>query len=487
MTRNSLQNATVAVIGDIMLDRYVTGDAVRLSPEAPVPVLSNTTTRAVLGGAGNVLANLRGLGVRVHLAGVVGDDADAGTLRAMMADIGADAAGLLVATDRPTIVKTRFMAGNHHLLRLDAEEARPVGDDVAARLIAQVQAALKNGARALILSDYGKGTLTPAVIAGVIDAAKASNVPVLVDPKGRDYSIYRGASIVTPNRKELAEATANMPNATDGDIVVAARHLIKTSGIDCVIATRSQDGMSVVRADGTPLHLRAQARAVFDVSGAGDTVIATIAAGLAAGMDLDDAAHLANRAAGIVVGKVGTAPIMMDELESGDAISDMIAPVCDNWDDAARIVEGWRAQGLKIGFTNGAFDILHPGHVTYLAQARSRCDRLVVALNCDDSIRRYKSKDRPINDESSRAQVLAALGAVDLVVIFGRTAEEDDKAELVIRRINPDVLVKGADYEGKHVDGADYVQSRGGVVWLAPVVAGKSTTAIVKKLQGQGS
>ncbi|HEY8189090.1 MAG TPA: D-glycero-beta-D-manno-heptose 1-phosphate adenylyltransferase, partial [Micavibrio sp.] len=286
-----------------------------------------------------------------------------------------------------------------------------------------------------------------------------------------------------------------LPAASDDEVAAAARALIQSSGIGSVVATRSQDGMTIMQGE-TPVHLRTEAREVFDVSGAGDTVIACIAAGLAAGASLHEAAIIANFAAGIVVGKIGTAPIRRDELLSAIDGGDL-APTMNNrnsnrahhacirsWDEAAEQVARWRARGLKIGFTNGAFDILHSGHVGYLNQARSRCDRLVVGLNCDDSIRRYKSPDRPINNEDSRARVLAALGCVDLVVIFGHTPEEKDTPLELIKKLTPDLLVKGADYTIDKVVGADYVLSTGGEVWLAPLEEGKSTTATIKKMKG---
>jgi D-beta-D-heptose 7-phosphate kinase/D-beta-D-heptose 1-phosphate adenosyltransferase len=488
-----MEGKSILLVGDIMLDRFVYGDVHRISPESPVPVLSVRREAPMLGGAGNVLANLHGLGIKASIITVTGRDEEAATLRAMVAACGANPETLLAMQDRPTTVKTRFIASNQQLLRADYERAHPVSGDAQEQIVTLATQAL-GSVQAVILCDYGKGVLSGSVIQKIIGAARKAGIPILVDPKGRDFSIYKGADIVTPNRKELSDATG-LPASSDDEVADAARALIRSSGIGAVIATRSQDGMTIMQGD-MPVHLGTEAREVFDVSGAGDTVIACIAAGLAAGANLREAAMIANYAAGIVVGKIGTAPIRRDELLSAldrrDAAlfrnnenfdSAHHARIC-GWDEAAEQVARWRARGLKIGFTNGAFDILHSGHVGYLNQARSRCDRLVVGLNCDDSIRRYKSPDRPINNEDSRARVLGALGCVDLVVIFGRTPEENDTPLELIKKLTPDLLVKGADYTVDKVAGADYVLSTGGEVWLAPLEEGKSTTATIQKMKG---
>lgn len=489
----------VLVVGDIMLDRFIYGDVHRISPESPIPVLSIKRETQMLGGSGNVLSNLTGLGVKTFVVGIVGNDAEGATIRTLMMERGCDTTTLLTAEDRPTTVKTRFLASNQQLLRTDYEQTTPVVEGLEQKIITLCEK-LISGVQAVILSDYGKGVLTKPVIQGVIRAAHKAGVPVLVDPKAKDFAVYKGADIVTPNKKELAEAV-DMPTGTDDEVIAAAQALIARSGIKAVVATRSQDGMTILK-DNIPIHLKTEALEVFDVSGAGDTVIATIAAGLAAGANLYEAAAIANFAAGIVVGKVGTAPIRREELitaiahgdkamvKKGDSaiLFDRVrqAPV-STWDEAAEQVARWRARGLKVGFTNGAFDILHSGHIGYLNQARSRCDRLVVGLNCDDSIRRYKSKDRPLNDEDSRARVIGALGSVDLVVVFGRMPEEKDTPLDLIKKLGPDLLVKGADYSIDQVVGAEYVLSIGGEVWLAPLEEGKSTTATIKKMKGEAA
>lgn len=488
----------VLVVGDIMLDHFVYGDVHRISPESPIPVLSIKRETRMLGGAGNVLSNLYGLGVKTHVVAVAGADEEAQALRDLVRERGADAEGILEAEDRPTTVKTRFLASSQQLLRTDYELIAPVAEGLENALIAKAVALIPH-VQAVVLSDYGKGVLTRGVITAVIRAAQKAGVPVLVDPKAKDYALYKGADVVTPNRKELADAVG-MPTGTDEDVIAAAQTLMRGSGIAAVVATRSQDGMTILRGAKDPvIHLKTEALEVFDVSGAGDTVIAVIAAGLAAGANLYEAAAIANFAAGIVVGKVGTAPIRREELLSAIARADKVslreegqeprfdsirqAPL-NGWDEAAEQVARWRARGLKVGFTNGCFDILHSGHVTYLNMARARCDRLVVAINCDDSVRRLKGPERPVNDESSRACVLGALGSVDMVVLFGVSPAENDQPVMLLKKLTPDLLVKGADYTVDTVIGADYVISTGGTVWLAPLEEGKSTTGTIKKMRG---
>jgi len=497
----SLPHHSVMVVGDIMLDRFVYGDVHRISPESPVPVLSIQTENRMLGGAGNVLSNLAGLGVQAHILAVVGQDSDADAVRALLVEKNVDPAGLIIAPDRPTIVKTRFLASHQQLLRTDYERNGKLPEATEEALIKKAIEGLPQMG-ALILSDYGKGVLSEHVISTLIKKARKLGVPVLVDPKKADYSIYKGASIITPNRNELAEATNNMPTKTDDDIVAATTYLMKQAGVDAILATRSQDGMTLMRANKklAPVHLRTEALEVFDVSGAGDTVIATVAAALAAGADLVAAAALSNIAGGIVVAKVGTAPIRRKELIAAIArkeldISDEApegrildtareAKVCDA-EEAAEIVQRWKARGMKVGFTNGCFDILHPGHVSYLNQARARCDRLVIGLNSDASVKRLKGAERPVNEEQARAIVLGALGAVDMVVIFGDDRAEDDKPVRLIGRMKPDIFFKGGDYRESDLPEAPVVRAYGGQVELMSHFDGHSTTATIKKLKSR--
>jgi D-beta-D-heptose 7-phosphate kinase/D-beta-D-heptose 1-phosphate adenosyltransferase len=500
----ALQTQAVLTVGDIMLDRFVYGDVERISPESPVPVLSIRRESRMPGGAGNVLTNLAGLGVKAHIVAVTGRDVAAATLGKAVADLGIDPAGLIPCDDRPTTEKTRFLAGQQQLLRADYERAGSVDDRAAALVIKKAETLLPE-VGALVLSDYGKGVLTPALISRLIAAARKFGIPVLVDPKGRDYSIYKGASLVTPNRKELAEATGGMPVKTDEEVVAAAQGLMRKTGIDAVLATRSQDGMSVIARKGKgfapPVHLRAEALEVFDVSGAGDTVIATVAAALAAGADLVAAAALANIAGGIVVAKVGTAPVRAGELaeavarktlditsrEKDRLILDAArnARIADA-EEAAECVRRWKARGMRVGFTNGCFDILHAGHVAYLNQARARCDRLIVGLNADSSVRRLKGPSRPVNNGAARAMVLAGLSAVDMVVMFGDDKRDDDKPVRLIAALQPDIFFKGGDYRIEQLPEAATVRAYGGAIEIMGLSEGFSTTATIERARKTG-
>ncbi|MBI4966952.1 MAG: D-glycero-beta-D-manno-heptose-7-phosphate kinase [Rhodospirillales bacterium] len=463
--------------GDLMLDRYVYGEVRRISPEAPIPVLAIDHETAMLGGAGNVVRNLAALGVGVAVAGVIGDD-EAGQA---VTNLLAREPGVrpLLGTDpaRRTAIKTRFCAGPQQLLRADRETIAPLVPAEQDRLVGAVVAALAE-ASLLVLSDYGKGLLEAGVAKRLIEAARQAGRMVIVDPKGTDFSRYAGATLLTPNRRELAEAT-RMPVGDDSQVVAAARALIADHGVQAVLVTRSQDGMTLVEAGGESRHLKAEARAVFDVSGAGDTVVAVLAGALAAGLALDDAARLANAAAGIVVGKVGTAVVHPDELVSALHHQDVWEAEAKlvSREQAAERIAAWRRQGLKIGFTNGCFDLLHPGHVSLLAQARAACDRLVVGLNSDASVSRLKGPSRPVQTEAARATVMASLRSVDLVVIFG-----EDTPLALIEALRPDVLVKGADYTVETVVGADRVQSWGGRVLLAELAQGHSTSATIARI-----
>ncbi len=473
-----LAGARVAVVGDIMLDRYVYGEAERISPEAPVPVLRVREEVEMLGGAGNVLRNLAALGAKASCLAAVGDDADGRHVATLIAKEAHATAHLAVAAGRPTCRKTRFVAGGHQLLRVDRERAEPLAGAAEEAMIARVVPALAE-AKAVILSDYGKGALTARVIAAVLAAAAATRIPVLADPKGRDYAKYRGAVLVTPNRKELGEASG-MPTGSDGEVEAAARAIRERSGIRAVLGTRGAQGMTLLDEAGAAHHIAAEAREVFDVSGAGDTVIATVAAGLAAGLALLDAVRLANCAAGIVVGKAGTAVAYPAEIRAAierqemRASEDKIAARETAMERAAL----WRRRGLRVGFTNGCFDLLHPGHLHLIAQARAACDRLVVGLNSDASVRRLKGNGRPVQGEAARAAVLAGLADVDLVTVFA-----EDTPEALIAALRPDVLVKGADYTLDKVVGGELVKSYGGRVLLAELLPGHSTSATVAKLK----
>jgi D-beta-D-heptose 7-phosphate kinase/D-beta-D-heptose 1-phosphate adenosyltransferase len=475
-TVEQLKSVHILCVGDLMLDCFVYGHVDRISPEAPIPVLRIEREVSMLGGAGNVVRNVVGLGARAEFVSVVGSDPPGREITALVGDLDRVEPHLLVERQRQTTMKRRFVAGSQQLLRADLETVAPISEATVDDILRVVEAAIPD-CGALVLSDYAKGVLTTRCIQAMIAAARRAGKPVIVDPKGADFSRYRGATLLTPNRRELADAT-QMPVDTDAGVEAAARHLIEICDVGAVLCTRGAEGMSLVEAPGAVHHLPAAAREVFDVSGAGDTVVATLAAGIAAGLSWPDAAELANVAAGIVVGKVGTAVAFAADLiralqHDGPGGSEKVATV----EQAADAVARWRRQGLQIGFTNGCFDLLHPGHVSLMVQAKASCDRLVVGLNSDASVRRLKGADRPVQTESARAAVLSSLSTVDLVVVFG----EDTPVEL-IKALRPDVLVKGADYRVDQVVGADLVHRWGGRVLLAELSPGHSTTATIRKL-----
>ncbi|MCB1562486.1 MAG: D-glycero-beta-D-manno-heptose-7-phosphate kinase [Alphaproteobacteria bacterium] len=496
----AMKQASVLVIGDIMLDRFVYGSVDRISPESPVPVLAVARENFMLGGAGNTLANIVGLGAKGLIISVTGEDEDGRVIRERAEALGIDTSGLLYDKARPTTVKTRYLAGHQQVLRTDFEDKTPVTDALAAQLIEKAEQLIAQ-VQAVIISDYGKGVLRRDVIAAVIAAANKRGVPVVVDPKGRDFSIYKGASAVTPNRKELSEAAHGLPVKTDTEVMEAAQDIIKRCGIETVIATRSADGMSIISGEAPPVHLRTRNIEVFDVSGAGDTVIATIATALAAGASMPEAGALANLAGSLVVAKVGTASIRANELldavnsDHGDALAGHLslggsssgggahmARLLES-EEAAEQVRRWKARGLKVGFTNGCFDILHYGHVSYLNNTRNHCDRLIVALNKDSSVKILKGETRPVHDEASRAAVLGALGCVDMVVLFGaHTVGEDNTATALLKHLQPDIYFKGGDYTEDQIPEAPTVRAYGGEVCVMPVYEGHSTTGSIKKM-----
>ena len=472
-----LSNSRVLCVGDVMLDRFVYGDVSRISPEAPIPVFQIKRETAMLGGAGNVVRNVIALGASACFVAVVGDDPVGRELTAMVGAEERVEPYLPVERDRPSTLKTRYIAGGQQLLRADNETTRPIvaeTTDTVMRLATDAVAACD----AVVLSDYAKGVLTQAVIEAVIGAARDAGKPVVVDPKGADFTRYRGATVLSPNRRELAAAT-RMPADDDAGIVAAAAALIEGCAVDAVVVTRGKDGMSVISRDGPHQHLPAAAREVYDLSGAGDTVVATVAAALGRGAKLEDAARLANHAAGVVVGKVGTAVVYSKDLlhaihaDEWSAIEAKIVTLAG----AVERVEGWRRKGARIGFTNGCFDLLHPGQVSLLAQAKAACGRLIVGLNSDASVARLKGPDRPIQPDTARAQVLASLASVDLVVVF-----EEDSPLALIEALRPNLLVKGADYRLDQVVGADLVQSYGGKVMLAKLEPGYSTTRTIARI-----
>lgn len=469
----------VLIIGDLILDRYVSGDVTRISPEAPIPVLAARHDEIRLGGAGNVCANLRSMEAEVEMISVVGDDALGRRVVELLAEIGVETESITMDKARMTTEKTRLVSGVNQMLRVDWEETRAVADAELARILERVPSAVAK-ADAIVLSDYGKGLLTRELIAAVVTAARAKGVPVLVDPKGSDFTRYRGATLVTPNRKEAEEALGRRI-AQLADLPQAGDELIASAELDSIVITLGSEGIYWRTKAGEDMRSPTEARKVFDVVGAGDTVIAQLALGLGAGLELAAAVELANHAAGIVVGRAGAAAVTRSEL---------LAAVGKRRVGGGKVLDGatgeleaqiaeWRSEGRRVVFTNGCFDVLHAGHVTYLRHARSCGDRLIVGLNSDASVRRLKGPTRPVNELADRALVLAALEMVDAVVDF----EEDTPAK-IIERITPDVLVKGEDWRDKGVVGAEWVEAHGGRVVLAPLLAGRSTTSILERGQG---
>lgn len=477
---DSFARARILVLGDVMLDRYVYGTVERMSPEAPVQVLRIERDQVMAGGAGNVARNIAALKAKVTLVGLAGADAAADDLRQAVAEHGNVVADLVVDPARRTTEKIRFVSGRYQLLRADSETTGPVTPETADKILARFRAHLED-TDVVVLSDYGKGVLDDRVLAPAIAAAAEAGKIILADPKYGDYARYRGAHVLTPNRREMAHA-AGMACDTDEAAVAAARLVIARDRLDAILVTRGSQGMTLVqKGRKAPVHLRAEAREVFDVSGAGDTVVAALAVALARGAELAEAARLANIAAGIVVGKTGTAVVHPPELiaalraEAVHSTDAKIAPL----EVAKDRVAAWRARGDVIGFTNGCFDLIHPGHVSLLAQARAACDRLIVGLNSDASVRRLKGAARPVQNETARAVVLASLAAVDLVIVF-----DDDTPIPLIETLRPDVLVKGADYAVDQVVGADIVRAYGGKVLLAELSPGHSTSRTIAKLTG---
>ncbi|HUD62645.1 MAG TPA: D-glycero-beta-D-manno-heptose-7-phosphate kinase [Acetobacteraceae bacterium] len=469
-----LGRTSVLVVGDVMLDRYVYGQVERISPEAPVPILAIDRELAIPGGAGNVVRNLTALGAAVAFISVVGDDQAGSDLTALIGGQPNIEPWLLVQGGRITTLKTRYLSAGQQLLRADREETSPVQPRLAERLLRIARDAMA-ATSITVLSDYQKGLMTGGLPTLLIAAAREAGRPIIVDPKGPDYARYAGADVVMPNRTDLAEATG-MRVDTEAAIVAAATALRQRHGFGAVLVTRGNDGMTLLDNSGA-LHFPAEAAEVFDIAGAGDTVAATLAAGLAARLDLPVAVRLANIAAGIVVGKVGTAVAREADLVAAlSPLGGTLRKIASR-EAAIEHVQRWHHKGWRVGFTNGCFDLLHPGHLRLLEEARAACDRLVVGLNSDAGVRRLKGAGRPVQPEAARAAMLASLASVDLVTVF-----EEDTPEALITALHPDLLVKGANYTLDQVIGGDLVRGWGGRVALVDLVAGHSTTAMVERI-----
>ncbi|ADR34803.1 D-alpha,beta-D-heptose 7-phosphate 1-kinase; D-beta-D-heptose 1-phosphate adenylyltransferase [Sulfuricurvum kujiense DSM 16994] len=461
----------ILVIGDLMIDHYLWGGCERISPEAPVQVVDIARETTVLGGAGNVINNLVALGARVSVGAVIGDDENGEELLSMLGIIGVGTDGLIRQAGRKTSKKSRIIASNQQILRYDKESKDSIAPESENAVVSYVESVVKE-CDIVIISDYGKGVITDAVAGGVIAAAKSAGKKVLVDPKGKDYRKYRGAYLLTPNKKEASEATGIAIN-DDASLKKALLNLKETCTLECSMITLSEDGIAIY--DESMRRFPTVAKEVFDVTGAGDTVIASLSFALSCGLSIDEAAPFANHAAAVVVGKIGSATVTLSEIEAYESslhqsTSDMHIKTKD---EIYALSERLKKEGKKVVFTNGCFDILHVGHVKYLQEAKSYGDVLIVGLNSDSSVRELKGPTRPVNTEADRAYILAALESVDYVVLFSEETPHD-----LIKNIAPDILVKGGDYEGKAVVGAEFAKE----LRLVQFVDGKSTTATIARI-----
>jgi len=469
--------ATILCIGDVMLDRFVYGNVDRISPESPVPILKMNHDFTVVGGAGNVARNISSLGGKVIFLGVIGKDSAGEILKGHLDSLPNATAILFEESHRQTIQKTRFIAQGQQLLRVDEETQNPCSSTTQQQILDHCKKVLPE-CQALILSDYNKGIFSENLCQEIIQLAKGK-VPIIVDPKGRHYGQYKGATVLTPNLKELTEVVGR-PLKAQADMIKEGQSLKRELDVESILITQGSQGMTLLEGDKDPKQIPAQALEVYDVSGAGDTVVATLAAALASGASLGDASRLANVAAGIVVGKVGTATVSSEELESSFNHHDTARTKQKvlTLSQATDHLKEWRRLGLKVGFTNGCFDLLHLGHLHILQESAAACDKLVIGLNSDASVRRLKGETRPVQNQETRSQVLAALGMVDLVVIF-----DEETPYNLISNLLPDVLVKGADYTIDRVVGADIVQAKGGEVLLINLKEGHSTTSTVSRMK----
>src|SRR6202048_2381619 len=476
---HAIASRTVLCVGDLMLDEFVYGEVSRISPEAPAPVIAVQRTETNIGGAGNVARNIASLGARCIFVGLIGEDEAGAKLKGQLSLESRIESVLVCDPARPTTRKVRFVSehSSTHMLRADWELAKPAAPEIEQKLIDAILPLLPR-ADIVLLSDYAKGVLTARVIRNVIDAARKLGKRVIVDPKSANFAIYRGATLLTPNRKEFAEATRSRAD-TEQSIAEAAQAAMQLADCEDILVTQSEHGMTLVPRNGEAIHVPAHPVKVRDVSGAGDTVAAALAVSLAAGADWETALRMANAAAAVAVGKKGTAIVTSAELRRKILPHAFLAAeekiIAAGSDLEAHLLD-WRKQGLRVGFTNGCFDILHPGHVKVLTAARGACDRLIVGLNSDASAKRLKGEGRPVQDERARAEVLAALEAVDLVVIFG-----EDTPIWLITQIKPSALVKGADYSRAEVVGHEIVEAHGGEVLLVEILPGFSTTSLVDR------
>lgn len=476
---NKFSDVRILCVGDVMLDNFVYGKTNRLSPEAPVPVLLEQSNKSMLGGVGNVVANLRSLGCCTSIAGVVGDDTNGSVVRACLNDMDVDNCMLLSKKEYATTVKTRYVAGRQHLLRVDNEEQLHVSDEEINKLLSAIEQKLPS-IDIVLLSDYGKGLFDERFTPALISICNHASKPVIIDPKKTDYTLYKGATLVKPNRKEFEGVTGRhfTPSSPTFEVEAteAGRDVCHKYGVKNLLVTLSEYGMLYIPGEDSEKtkHIPTEAKEVFDVSGAGDTSLATLGAAIAAGAPMKQAMKIANTASGIVVGKLGTACVSQEELKKALSRDEQSAVL--SADEAVKLIKEFREKGMTIGFTNGCFDILHPGHICSFDRARALCDVLFVGLNSDASVRRLKGPTRPVNSQDARAAMLIALKSVNYVVIF-----DEDSALPLLEKLRPDVIAKEG-YPLEKWRGGRFVQSYGGQAVVLPKVEGFSTTSIVEKI-----
>lgn len=474
---HSFRGRRVLVVGDIILDRYIWGDVERTSPEAPTPVVRLREQTSALGGAANVVANLAALGAKPALVGIVGQDAEADELRARLKALGVSGSGLVAVADRPTSVKTRIVSMGQQLLRLDHEETAPVPAAVGEKIVSVFEKALAN-VEALVISDYDKGVFETRRCQRMISLARKARIPVVVDPKGTDYTRYRGATVIKPNQKETQAATG-IAVSSPASLAQAAFQILQSAQARALIISRGGQGVSVFEQGQSAVHIPAQARQVYDVTGAGDSLVAAVAVALAAGATMPEAATIGNAAGSIVVGKIGTAFVEPGELiralEPGHSGHKLRSRT-----QLKHEIDTLRAAGKRIVFTNGCFDLIHLGHIKFLEQARQLGDVLVVAINSDDSVRKLKGPPRPVLDAEERSAILASLDAVDYIAIF-----EEPTPEKLLESLRPDILVKGKGLKKEEVVGGSIVESSGGKVVRLPLLGEVTTDAMVERIARQ--
>ena len=475
---DKLSSARVICVGDVMLDKFVYGEIERISPEAPIPVLRCISETSMLGGGGNVARNIIGLGGYCKFISVVGKDAAGKELISQVGKLKNLDARLITDPNRQTSIKTRFIASNQQVMRADTETIEPITRETE-KLVLDAVSREADTFAAIVLADYGKGVLSDGLAQKILKFAKTNKIPVVVDPQGSNYLNYANAAIITPNKKELREATGLAVETTE-DTVAAARELMKNKNIKAVLATRSADGMTLVHSSGKYDHFPAQAREVFDVSGAGDTVAACLATCIAAKIPIDVSVKLANAAAGIVVAKMGTAVAYTEDLL--ESITDNKAEdkekKVQNLQSLSKTIIEWRKMGYVIGFTNGCFDLIHPGHLSIIQKAKSLCDRLIVAVNSDVSIKAIKGTKRPIQNQNTRMTILSALSAVDVVIKFDTTTPTD-----LIKKLQPDKFFKGSDYINTEIPESKIVEAYGGEVVFVDLIEGHSTTSTIDQIK----